>query len=299
MTEKNTKVGVVVPTFNRKKHIKALLEQINEQRLQLSNLLVHCIVVVDGSNDGTIEIIETDFSDVTIVNGDGSWWYTKSMNKGFEHALLHQFDYVLTLNDDIVLDDNYLQSIGKVINDTKEQEAVVGSLSFTMHQPPKVFFSGVKDLIKWRFKQTKYHKNFSVIPDNELTGYRESKLLPGRGMLIPCRILRKLKGFDEYFVQYHSDGDFCLRALKVGVEVLISYDLKLYSHIGETAQASSFKKSSFRDFIKSFANPYSRLYIPQWAKLTYRHGCKVLWPITFGIVLLSQFKAHFFNKKVV
>ncbi len=289
-------IGIVFPTFNRKDKVKNLLHQIYEQETKLKQTTISIIAVVDGSTDGTVEMLRSEFPKVHIVEGNGSWWYTKSMNKGFDKAYDLDLDYVLTLNDDIVLDADYFMQLESILIQSKID--VVGSISLTMHQPPKVFFGGVRQLIKWRLKFVNYLKKFEAISSETLTGMKPSLLLPGRGMLIAKDVLKQLNGFDAHFPQYHSDGDFCLRAIPKGYSVFVSYDLKIYCYIDQTAKASSFMKSSFTSFLKSFFNPYSRIYIPQLARFTYRHGIKYLWPFTFSILILSHFKAFFFNKKV-
>lgn len=289
------KLGIVVPTYNRKQLLADLLTQVKEQSDRLKSLKVIPIVVVDGSTDGTIEMLEM-LEDVEVVKGDGAWWYTKSMNEGFERAYEVGADLVLTLNDDIRLDENYLSQIELLVE--QENVEIIGSISLTMDERPKIFFSGIKDYIRWRLKEVKYIPKLKEVIPEELTGLYPSFLLPGRGILVAVEVLKALKGFDKHFPQYRSDGDFCLRAIKRGFDVKVSYDLKIYSYVGLTAQASSFKKSSFSVFLKSFFNPYSRIYLPQMARYVYRHGIKILWPLSFGIAILSHFKAYFFNKKI-
>ena len=86
-------------------------------------------VVVDGSSDGTYEMLNEEFSHVIIIKGNGNWWYTKSINKGIKETINYKCDYVLTLNDDIIFNSNYLE---KLIEDQHKcgPESVMGSLSF-------------------------------------------------------------------------------------------------------------------------------------------------------------------------
>ena len=97
---KNFHVAAVIPTFNRKDKLNVILTQLASQIL-LPNLMLEIIVCVDGSTDGTNEMIMEKFPSVHIVSGDGTWWYTKSMNMGFKYAQSLKIDFVLTLNDDI------------------------------------------------------------------------------------------------------------------------------------------------------------------------------------------------------
>ena len=139
---------------------------------------------------------------------------------------------------------------------------------------------------------------FSKIDISSLTGLHTSKVLPGRGMLIPYNVIDSLNGFDLLFPQYHSDFDFCLRAQKLGYEVFVSWDLILYSYVRKTSTGTSFIKTPFNIFIKGFINKNSRISLISNARYLYRHGVKILFPVTFLIFIISSFKAHYFNNKI-
>jgi GT2 family glycosyltransferase len=144
----------------------------------------------------------------------------------------------------------------------------------------------------------KYHKQFQIVEPDLLSGIHETRVLPGRGMLIPFQALRAPNYFDEQFVQYASDSDFCYRAQKNGYGIYVSWDAKIFGYINETDKCSSFVTSTFPDFIRSFVNKYSRNYLKSTARLLYRHGLKLLLPVTLGIVIIATIKAHFINTKL-
>ena len=80
------------------------------QQEKLTSFEAHVFVVVDGSNDGTAEMLDVDFQDVQYILGDGNWWYTKSMNEAFLQVVkADKSELVICLNDDIILADDFLQ----------------------------------------------------------------------------------------------------------------------------------------------------------------------------------------------
>jgi GT2 family glycosyltransferase len=289
------KIAVVIPTFNRRDNIKALLMQLQSINTNTHELIP--VVVIDGSTDGTQAMLSMEFPNVYQVHGTGNWWYTRSMNEGFRFCDTLQPDYVLTLNDDIVLDSQYIKAITDAIIQV-QNGSVIGSISYTMGENPKLQFAGVKEFIKWRYKNIHYYPALSTVEPNALTGIKPSVVLPGRGMLIPFNVLKELNYFDEFFIQYQSDGDFCLRAARAGYNVYISWDARIYSYIEKTGSGTSYIKTPFKKFFKSFFNKYSRTYLPNNALFIYRHCDKVLWPVTMCIFIITAFKAHFLNKKI-
>lgn len=288
-------IAAIIPTFNRKKYLNTLLAQLKNQFKE--DNIIEIVIVVDGSTDGTLEMLEVEFPEVHIVKGDGNWWYTKSMNEGFKYAERLKADYVLTLNDDIEVEEDYIQQL---INATLivPENSIIGSLTLTIKKPRKIIGAGIKKIIKWKGSLVPYYKFLEPLGDKQLVGIYTSVVLPGRGMLIPCNILNKLNYFDESFKQYASDYDFCLRAQNKGYKVFISCNAKVYSHINMSSESSSFIKKPLYKFIKGFVNPYSRIYLPSRAKYIWRHGIKILWPISFLIFILASIKANFINPKL-
>ena len=290
------KIGIVFPTFNRKDFVSNLLSQIEEQKKTIEQFEFFIIVVVDGSTDGTVEMLKNEYPYVHIVLGDGTWWYTKSMNEGFKYAIKNlKPDYILTLNDDLELDKNYLKEMINGINKVKKN-SIIGSLSLTIEKPPRVTFSGVNKINKYIGKSYTYYKFLEEVDPKELKGIHKSLLLPGRGMLIPASILKQLNYFDEKFPRYHSDGDFCLRAIKAGFDIYINWDVKLFGYHNMTSKSSSYKKQKFTEFLNSFFDSHSRNNILQNSIFFWRHFSKLTLLLIISIFFYTRIK--YFVKRI-
>ena len=290
------RLAVIIPTFNRKKFITNLISQI--EGISHANFRLSIIVVVDGSTDGTSEIISQKFPDIHIVKGTGDWWYTKSINEGLVAAEKLEAEYVLTLNDDILLKEDFFESLERCLQ-IAPKNSIIGALSLTKSNPERILSAGVKDIIRWRYKLVSYIPMFTVREEvRELRGLKPVEVLPGRGMFFSVNISKKTNGFDSKFLQYHSDYDFCLRAKKKGFSLFVSWDLIVYSFIEETGEGTSYLKTSFKTFIKGFFRKQSRTNLIDNARFLYRHGIKPLFPLTYLIFVLSCFNSHFFKKKI-
>ena len=285
------KIAVIIPTYNRKTYLRTLLSQLYKQ--EKNDLALEIIVVVDGSTDGTFEMLENDFPEVHVVKGTGDWWYTKSMNQGFKYAEQFQPDYVLTLNDDVEIEKNYLQSL---LSDIKQVEphSIMGSVSYTISKPHKITFSGVHK-ISWRLREHHYIPKYTFLEPSSLCGIRPSVVLPGRGILIPFTVLKKLHYFDEKFIQYGSDTDFTLRAYREGIKVYISYSSIIFENEKLTSEGSAHNFPTFKEIIKSYFNKYSTNSIQKSYYFWKKHGIKILIPCYFVILILGFFKVYFFK----
>jgi len=221
------RIVVIIPTYNRKLHLQQVLHNLSNQIID--DIELRILVAIDGSDDGTEEMIKREFPTVNYIKGSGDWWYTKSMNEAFAGVLRLFPDYVLTMNDDVKLSSNYVSELYQSIK-KQNQPCIMGSVSVTESLPHQITFSGVRDIKWWRYQQVNYIQPFTVVDVSALKGVQPSKVLPGRGMLIPIRALKELNGFNETLPQYGSDDDFCLRAQKKGFRIYVNYKAVVYSH---------------------------------------------------------------------
>jgi GT2 family glycosyltransferase len=255
------------------------------------------VVVVDGSTDGTWEMLDSDFPYAHKIYGNGEWWYTRSINEGMKYADHLSPDLILTLNDDIILPRDYLKHLVSAYQE-KGDNSIIGSISFTHDLPYRVTNAGVKNWNRFLDKTESYFPFLSQEDPTELTGIFPSPVLPGRGMLIPWSIAKELNFFDERFVQYQSDFDFTLRAQRAGYDVFISWDARVFSMLSKTGAGSNFLKTSWKKFLGNFINRYSRTYLPNRARYYWRHYFKVMWPLYMTKFIILSFKHHIYRKKV-
>src|SRR5689334_5789037 len=100
------KIFIVLPVFNRLQYTKRCLSTIFKQSYKNFTL----VLIDDGSNDKTSEYVRRKFPQTVIINGDGNWWWTKSMAMGVKYALQNgkTNDYVLEMNNDLFFGKDYL-----------------------------------------------------------------------------------------------------------------------------------------------------------------------------------------------
>jgi GT2 family glycosyltransferase len=129
------KIELVIPVYNRREITLQGLRSLH--RIDRKNLEVHIIVVDDDSTDGTSEAIQKDFPEVQIIKGDGTLHYAAGTNRGISAALEKNPDYILTMNDDAVFHEQFLQRLVKTAE--TNPRSVVGALLLLWNEPHRVF----------------------------------------------------------------------------------------------------------------------------------------------------------------
>lgn len=272
MNNPTFKIGAVIPTFNRVNSLRTILACLQEQSCNRPSvqapgnpaITLIPIVVVDGSTDGTLGMLAEQFPSAVIVQGDGNWWYTRSINEGIKKGRELNCNYVLTLNDDLTFASDYLNTI-VADHIVSGPNSVIGSVSLSASLPRLITFSGVSK-ITGSLKEHNYIPKFSPVDESALAGVRPSIVLSGRGILFPMHVFDRFGLYDERLVQYSSETDFTYNASRNGIPVMISWNAKVYENVRLTSAGAVYNNPSLSALIRSFRNRYS---INSWYKTRY------------------------------
>lgn len=209
-------IAIVCPVHNRKEVTRRFLECVeNQQGVDLS-----VIVVDDGSTDGTAEMLRDDFGWVDVVRGDGTWWWTASVNAGIKRALDRGVEAILLMNDDTLPERDFVARLQQGASDpgglycAVETEAVTGE-------------------VRWGGSRTNWCTGKTVglaatLPESERRGPHIVSYLPGRSMLVPADVYQSVGLFDaDSLPHLAADYDFSLRAQRAGHELYCNWDVFL------------------------------------------------------------------------
>lgn len=285
-------ISIIIPTHNRKDKLRNILSQLKDQKLN-SEIKFYIIVVVDGCVDGTLEMLKHNYPETHIVEGDGNWWYTKSMNEGFKYSMKLDPDYIITLNDDIEIDENYVSVLLNSYKYLNNENAIIGSLSITNDKYPKILFAGIKEYKWFGLLRIPIIYPLAIYYKKCLDGIYPTVELPGRGMLIPVHILKTLNYFDEKFVQYASDTDFCFRAIRNNINIYINYKAVVISDYKKTRVRNLSESEKNRvETIKDIFRQTSHESLQKYIRLHRKHfnSMHLIWKIPLYLLRYLIFK---------
>lgn len=236
-------IYVIIPVYNRIKYTRSCLESLYQQTFRDFEI----IVIDDGSTDGTGEMIESEFPDVVVLWGDGNLWWTRAINMGVEYALAQKAGYIITLNDDIVLKDNFLEKM--ILQSAENPRALLGGVEVDSITKKPTYGGKVID-----WKNGKYRNVLDTLKPENRHGLHEVNHLPGRTLLIPAEVFHKVGLFDAgNFPQTVADFDFTYRAYEAGYRVFCNYDAQVETY-PDTQGGLEYRES------KSLRNYYNHLF---------------------------------------
>ena len=144
-------------------------------------------LVNDGSADGTAAAVAKDYSEVRIIEGDGTLYWAKGMRRAWEAAVADRSDWdgYFWLNDDTVLNDDAIQ---KLLAANDGDRIVVGDL---VNSKGEVVY-----------------------------GLREEGLFTGNCVLVPRKVYDRLGMLCGDYSHAWADSDYAMMAKRAGIEVV-------------------------------------------------------------------------------
>ena len=191
--------------FNRKEKTVNALEKLIRKNPET---VFSFIVADDGSNDGTHEALRK-IPEVSVIQGDGNWFYSGGMRAAIEQAKKEQknYDYCLLFNDDV---DFFDCAIEKLCNKDKKY-IWVGP---TSDEKGNLSYGGVIKTSKWR------PKTEIVMADNPEG--RKCDTFNANCVLIPWDIFMNLDNIDRTYTHSMGDFDYGFSAERKGYTIKVS-----------------------------------------------------------------------------
>lgn len=222
-------IGIIIPVHNRKELTLSCLEEL--QKIDKKNFNTIFFVVDDGSTDGTTQAINELYGDqVVVINGNGNLFWTGAINEGVKIAIESKCDYLLTLNDDISFNKDFLLILYEYI--IQNPNSVVGSITKEKNNPAIVINTGIVLNSYNGFLLRGGPKN--ILTEKPLDLPIKVDCVPGRSMLFPARLVKEIGFFNQKkFPHGFSDNDFSYRALNKGYEIIIHPGSIIYTKTEE------------------------------------------------------------------
>ncbi|HZL84194.1 MAG TPA: glycosyltransferase family 2 protein [Candidatus Krumholzibacteria bacterium] len=268
-------VTVVVLSWNGREDTLACVESV----LALDYPRFRTLVVDNASTDGTVDALRQRFgSRVDVLRNGANLLYAGGMNVGIEQARRTGTDYVLLLNNDIVLDPGMLRAlVASAAPD--ERIAAAGPKIYYSAEPQRLWFAG-GEMSLWRGWPR--HTGLREMDRGQHDQPRDVDYLTG------CAVLVRAKSFDDVglldagFRMYAEDADWCLRARAKGYRLRYAPDARMWHKVSASAGARSWFKirRRFRSQIRLLARHarwYHWLVIPA---ATVIEGLRITWGLS-------------------
>jgi len=223
---KNIRVSVIIVNWNGKQHLEECLTSLSKQTFKA----FETILVDNGSSDGSVEFVETNFPVVKIVRLDKNEGFCRGNNIGLQHA---RGDFIALLNNDTLVDMQWLEELYRAI--TKHSHVGICASCIVNYYSRDVLdtagdgfdLCGVGYKIGEGMPVTEFQKERYVF------GACAGAVLYRRSMI------DEIGFFDERFFALGEDLDLSFRARLAGYKCLYVPGAIVYHKIGRTVGRNS------------------------------------------------------------
>jgi len=202
---KQLKVSIILLNWNNPYDTVECIESLKE----ISYPNYEIIVVDNNSTDDSIKELE-NIRNIQLIRNDSNLGFAGGNNVGIEYALKRSSDLILLLNNDTVVDRDFLSVlVGRAVG--KKNVGIIGSKIYNYSEPAKIWSAGggITKLTKRTFQ---YGENKS--DEKKFNREMEVDFLSGCCMLIKREVFERIGLLDAEYFMYYEDVDFCLRAKK-------------------------------------------------------------------------------------
>lgn len=195
------KATVVIPNYNGIRFIKECLESLLAQDIPLSEY--HIIVVDNGSTDGSRQLIEDRFSQVSLIALPSNTGFCHAVNSGIEAA---HAPYVILLNNDTKVDSHFVKALCDAM-DTRPRAFSVSARMLMWDNPDLLDDAGDRYcVLGWAYARGKGQR--SARYDSPVEIFSSC----GGAAIYRKALLDEIGLFDENHFAYLEDLDIGYRA---------------------------------------------------------------------------------------
>ena len=240
-----TKIAVVVLNWRQP---KLTVDTINSLlKIKSSNFRYKIFLIDNNSSDDSIPVFEKQFKsavNIEIIQTGSNLGYVGN-NVGIKSALKQKFDYILLLNNDVIVDKYFLE------------ELLIGAKFGYDLVGPKIYFApGFEYHSSWYSKKEIGNVIWSAggqIDWNNIYGSNigvdevdkgqfdqindQIDFLTGCCLLIKSTVFKKIDFLNDKYFMYLEDMDFCQRAKKENLKMAYIYKSKIW-HVNSGSSKS-------------------------------------------------------------
>jgi GT2 family glycosyltransferase len=186
------------------------------------------IVLVDnGSTDGSVEAIRRDYPEVELLEMGTNLGFARGANVGMRYALDHGAEMLLLLNNDTVVDPDFLRYMVEALT-THPAIGLVAPKIYYFEEPNRIWFAG-GELSMWT--GTLRHIGIRQYDHGQYDLPREIPHACGCCLLARRSLAEQVGLLDESYYLYTEDADWVMRARRGGYGVSYEPRAKIWHKV--------------------------------------------------------------------
>jgi len=233
----NERIFILLPVYNRCHITKKFITSLKVQ----TYTNYHLVLIDDGSTDGTEEMARGNIGNLTVLKGDGNWWWAGSLQQGIDWLKKnnpHSNDIILMINDDVVFDHLFLERAKNILENRKNT----------------LLLAQIIDKNTGEVKESGVKADFGRQTFNIASKPEEISCLSTRGLFLRYSDLLRIGDFyPRLLPHYGSDYEYTIRAHNKGLKLITTPEVSILPDATQTGYHSVEDKNLLNYIFKLFS----------------------------------------------
>jgi len=209
-------------------------------------------------------------------------------NVGIKFALkFFEPDYILLLNNDTVVDENFLGELVKS-GESREDVGILGPKIYFYDEPQTIWSAGCK--ISWKLSRG-IQIGTSELDKGQYDTRKEVEYVSGSAFLIKTRVIKQIGLMDEEYFLYFEESDWTLRANKEGFKSLYNPSSHIWHKVSKSGGGISKPLGLY------YITRNRWIFMKKWAKKT-DFWVFLVYQILGALIFPIILSIHYKNRKL-
>jgi len=208
------KVTIAIISFNSRHKLPDCLESVFNSNYPKN--LYKVVLIDNNSSDSSVGYVRERYPQVKLITNGKNIGFDGANNQAYFLAQKQKSDYLVLLNDDTIVESNWLRRMVDLAESNKKIGVVQAKL---LLHPEKNLINSFGNSI--HFLGFGYCDKYQEENNNRITEPVEIAYASGAACAIKMSALKKTGLFDDKMFMYHEDLDLCWRMRLAGYKIML------------------------------------------------------------------------------
>lgn len=196
---------------------------------------VHVVVVDNCSTDDSCKKLSQCGLEFELIKSKSNGGFSYGNNIGIRYCIEHKADYILFLNNDTVVEPDFLEPLIETSKALNNKAAISGKILF-YDKPQQIWYAG--GIFNNRTGRI-IHIGSGQMDDTVYNEEKRVSYLSGCMMFMHASVIEKCGLWDESFFLYCEDLDYSCRLLKNGIAMIYNPSSVIYHKVNSSTSKIS------------------------------------------------------------
>ena len=245
------------------------------------------VVVVDNASSGNdVGVLRGRYvNSITLIANDKNYGFSGGNNIGMKYAMDTGAEYIVLLNNDTVVDPEFLSELVKCAQGIPQAGILAGKIYY--YDSPNRLQS-VGGGVNWLLGRINHYGEKEDVGQFDKVADRD--FIYANGMLIRRQVVETISYLDATFFFGIEEYDYCMRAIRAGFQVVYVPTAKIWHKSGASRKKLSQYPETEKIIIAETggANLYKHFY-----RLFKKHNPPVIFLFSFASYMITRQASRF------